>query len=462
MPDSKDYWKELLGDDAAQGPSGSVPPAGAGSPDDTGNGTPPAPADDTGSLQESGRFRDIPLTYQEPAAPDEGKYLTEEPNRQDQDDQDTGPENFRVDFDFDGEYRDAEVPNPIRFRREKRTGCVGGILYALFIICVGLAAAALLWLATTDIFGFGKETRSVEITIPDDYDIEQVTDILYENNIIKYKWLFKLYAKFSHAEEKISSGTYQIISSNDYFALVNGLTSSGGTLVETDLITIPEGFSMKQIFELLERNEVCSADELWECAANHDFDYSFLSRGTLGDRHRLEGFLFPDTYKFYVNDEPERVIDKFLANFKNRFSDEYMERAGELGYSVKQVLTIASMIEREAADDDERDLIASVIYNRLRDPDSFPYLQIDATIYYAIEETGEAFSLDIDSPYNTYTSTGLPPGPICSPGNASIRAALYPQETEYYYYALSTSGYHEFFTYRSAFEEFVNSDEYGG
>jgi UPF0755 protein len=198
------------------------------------------------------------------------------------------------------------------------------------------------------------------------------------------------------------------------------------------------------------------------CAANYDFDYSFLSRSTLGDRHRLEGFLFPDTYKFYVNDEPQRVIDKFLSNFKSRFSDEYMERAGELGYSVRQVLTIASMIEREAADDDERDMIASVIYNRLRDPDSFPYLQIDATIYYAIEETGEEFSLDIDSPYNTYTSTGLPPGPICSPGNASIRAALYPQDTDYYYYALSVSGYHEFFSYQSAFEEFINSEDFGG
>ena len=313
MPDSKDYWKELLGDDAAQEPSGSVPPAGAGSPDDPGNGTLPASPDDTGPLQDSGRFRDVPLTYQEPVGPDGGEYLTGEPT---QDDQDTGPENFRVDFDFDGEYRDAEVPNPIRFRREKRTGCVGGILYTLFILCVGLAAAALLWLATTDVFGFGKETRSVEITIPDDYDIEQVTDILYENNIIKYKWLFKLYAKFSHAEEKISSGTYEIISSYDYFALVNGLTSSGGTLVETDLITIPEGFTMKQIFELLEENAVCTADELWECAANYDFDYSFLSRRTLGDRHRLEGFLFPDTYKVYVNDEPERVIDKFLSFIK--------------------------------------------------------------------------------------------------------------------------------------------------
>jgi UPF0755 protein len=166
-------------------------------------------------------------------------------------------------FDFDGQYRARKAePHPSRLARS--APAAWGAFSSPVRHLRRLVAASLLWLATTDIFGFGKETRTVEITIPEDYDIEQVTDILYENNIIKYKWLFKLYAGFSHAEEKISAGTYQVISSYDYFALVTGLTASGGTLVETDLITIPEGFTMKQIFELLEKNDVCSADKLWD------------------------------------------------------------------------------------------------------------------------------------------------------------------------------------------------------
>ena len=375
---------------------------------------------------------------------------------------DTGKPEVDVDFDYDNEYVDENDDRPIKIRREKRSGCLGGILYALFIACVAFVGAALLWMATTDVFGFGKKQVPVEITIPDDCSINDVTNILYDNGIVKYKKLFNLYAKFSHAEEKIASGTYQVLASYDYFALVNGLTPDSGVLVETDFITIPEGYTLFKIFELLEQNEVCSAEELWKCAATYNFDYDFLDPSTLGQRTRLEGYMFPDTYKFYVNDKPERVIEKFLDNFDKKFDDEFRARAEELDYSINEILTIASMIEKEAADDEERDLIASVIYNRLNASDEFPWLQIDATIYYTIEQTGEEFSLEVDSPYNTYKIMGLPPAPIANPGMMSIRAALYPQDTSYYYYALHVDGYHEFFSSQSGFEEFVYSDEYGG
>jgi UPF0755 protein len=156
----------------------------------------------------------------------------------------------------------------------------------------------------------------------------------------------------------------------DYRALVYGMTDSGGTKVEID-VTIPEGYTLKQIFALMETNGVCTAEELWDAAANYDFDYDFLDSSTLGNEKRLEGYLFPDTYTCYVGDKPTRVINKMLSNFNNKFTDEYKERAAELGYSVADIINIAAMIEKEAANDEERANIASVIYNRLNSS-SFP------------------------------------------------------------------------------------------
>ena len=285
--------------------------------------------------------------------------------------------------------------------------------------------------------------------------------MLRKFGLIKYEKLFKLFCKVTHAEDKIKAGTYVLDTNYDYRAMVNGLRPSSGNLVETE-VTIPEGYTLTQIFNLLEEEEVCSKDKLAEAAANYDFDYDFLDSSTLGQAKRLEGYMFPDTYKFYVNDEPERVINKMLSNFNNKFTDEYKQMASDMGYSVRDIIIIASMIEKEAGADSDRDLISSVIYNRLNDSSDFPYLQIDATIYYAIEDTGEAFSTEVVSPYNTYNTAGLPAGPISNPGDASIRAALQPQDTSYYYYALNKSGTHEFFRTYDGFLEFVNSEEYGG
>lgn len=459
MSESKDYWKELLGDAYDEELMSKI--LSVTEPNDAPQDT--KESGDSGEKPQEVKDSDfveykLPRNDNDPMRMSPPRVAPAPVN----DTTDIGSENIKVDLDVDGQYSDPDSSKPIRVRREKRTGCLGGILYTLFIICVSLVGASLIWLATTDVFGFGKASNTVEVTVPDNFEMNDVTNILYDNGIIKYKKLFGLYAKLSHAQDKISSGTYQILSSYDYFAIVNGLTDDGGTLVETDLITIPEGYTLYKIFRLLEENDVCSADDLWATATSYDFDYDFLDRSTLGIKTRLEGYMFPDTYKFYVNDKPERVIEKFLDNFNKKFSDEFRARAEEIGRSYNEILTIASMIEKEAADDEERDLISSVIYNRLDNPDSFPWLQIDATIYYAIEQTGEEFSLDVDSPYNTYQIEGLPPMPIANPGMASIRAALYPQDTSYYYYALSVSGYHEFFSSQSGFLNFVDSDEYGG
>ena len=373
---------------------------------------------------------------------------------------DMGPKKFKIKFDFDSAYKDVPDERPLRLRREKRTGCVGGILYGAFVISISIVLAILMWMAAVDVLGFGAEDEQVNITVPAGFAIEDITDMLYDAGLIKYKFLFNIYAGFSSAEEKITAGSYVLNKNYDYRYIVQGMTARGGVRVETT-VTIPEGFTLAQIFTLLEDYGVCPASELWDAAANHDFNYSFLDKDTIGDRLRLEGFLFPETHNFYLDSTAVQVLTKLLREFNSRFSEEYVSRAEAMGYSIRDIIIIASMIEREAGDDEERPRIASVIYNRL-DSRDFPKLQIDATIHYAIAGTGRPFSTDIDHPYNTYLHEGLPPGPISNPGMASIRAALYPATTNEFYYALNKEGTHNFFRTRAQHEAFVNSDDYGG
>jgi UPF0755 protein len=320
--------------------------------------------------------------------------------------------------------------------------------------------ASLAWLAAVDVLGFGADDEEINFTVTKDFTMEDITEKLFDAELIKYKFLFNLYASFSSAEKKITAGAYVLNKNFDYRALVNGMTARGGARVE-NTVQIIEGYTMSQIFTLLEENDICAAEDLWRAARRYDFKYDFLSSETLGNELRLEGFLFPDTYKFYANSTPEQAISKMLGEFNRKFIEQYVERAEDMGYSIHDIVTIASMIEREAGSDEERPRIAAVIYNRLNNA-NFPLLQIDATIFYAIAGTGKPFSIDLDSPFNTYLYEGLPPGPIASPGIASIRAALYPASTDEYYYALSKSGTHEFFKTLEQQREFVQSSNYGG
>jgi len=375
-------------------------------------------------------------------------------------DLDIGNPNFKMKFDFESAYRDVPENKPLRLRREKRTGLVGGLLLATFIICVSIVLASIAWIATVDVLGFASEDVFVNVQVPTGFTIEGITDMLYEAELIRHKALFALYAEYSNAEEKISEGSYVLNKNYDYRALVQGMTARAGVRVETT-VTIPEGFTLAQIFSLLEAEGVCSAEELWRVATRHDFNFHFLDRSTLGNRLRLEGFLFPETYNFYMDSRPEQAIIRMLREFNRRFTEEYVERAEDMGYSIHEIIIIASLIEREAGDDDERSRIAAVIYNRLDSP-NFPRLEIDATIHYAISGTNIPFSTLLEHEFNTYANEGLPPGPIANPGIASIRAALYPDSTNEFFYALNRYGTHNFFTNYNDHVNFVNSDEYGG
>ncbi len=355
---------------------------------------------------------------------------------------------------------------PIRRKRRYRSGLRGGLMYFGFVICVSVILASVAWLAADDVLSLNKDYVEAEVYVGEKLDMKQLSTELYNKVLIKYPQLFRIFAKLMKAETKVEPGVYTLSSKLDYNAMVHAMHQSESGFEEraTVKVTIPEGKTLKQTFQILADHGVCPYETLLECAANYEFKYEFLTDIPYGIDTRLEGYLFPDTYEFYAPSDPEEAIEKFLDNFNSKFSAEMRLIAGESGYSLHEIVTVASLIEMEAGKDAERATIASVIYNRLNSS-YYPYLQIDATIQYALEERKESLTnadLQIDSPYNTYKYTGLPPGPIANPGLASIRAALEPESTGYYFYALNKSGSHNFFATQSQFEYFVNSSEFGG
>ena len=158
-------------------------------------------------------------------------------------------------------------------------------------------------------------------------------------------------------------------------------------------------------------------------------------------------------------DDPENVIGRFLRNFGTRLDEDVMYDIEHSGYTEQQIIIMASIVEAEAANDNERGKIASVIYNRLNNWET-PYLGMDSTVYYGALLQGATFTVELDSPYNTYNHPGLPVGPICNPGMNSIRAVLYPEETDYFYFATGVDGVNHFFTNEEDFTAFINSDQY--
>ena len=365
---------------------------------------------------------------------------------------------------------DEEKPEQTPQEPEKRQPRLPSGIRVLLYVCCVLAVSVLLavaaWRCADDVLSLTKDDTEVSVTVPDGATISQIAAELKGKNLVRYEWLFKAYCWISHAESKIEPGTYTLSGKYDYHALVaNMIEASPDRAVVS--VTIPEGYECKDIFALLDENGVCSYNALTETAATYEFDYEFLQDVAYGSENRLEGYLFPDTYEFYVGDDPENVIDKFLRNFNNKFTEDLYTALDELNVrlaeqmrangftepeitaaklSLNDLITVASLVEKETAKTSESASIASVIYNRLCSK-LYPCLEIDATIQYALGERKEVLSnadKGVISPYNTYTNAGLPAGPIANPGMSSIRAALYPSETKYFFYALGADGVHHF------------------
>ncbi|WP_139904699.1 endolytic transglycosylase MltG [Clostridium thermarum] len=311
------------------------------------------------------------------------------------------------------------------------------ILVPFLILILGICAFVYLFNAR-----YGKTINSGEeyFIIKSDLSFDKGVEQLAKRSIIRSEKAIDLYARFLKLKSNFKAGNYIIKGKSTIEDLLLKLQSG---ISDFKIITIPEGYSLYKIGEILENYGIISKNELLNASLS-DINPTDLILEQPDVIYDLEGYLFPDTYYIPIDADKNKIISIMYENFLRVFSEEYRERAKELGLTVNQVITVASLIEKEAANDAERAKIAGVIYNRLKI--NMP-LQIDAAVIYANTFGERSLNpitkahLKADSKYNTYVYKDLPPGPIASPGKPSIHAALYPETHDYLYYVAGPDGH---------------------
>lgn len=363
----------------------------------------------------------------------------------------------------------SEPEKPTKKVRKKRRFNWG--IYIAAVVLGSMLLAGIGWLLANDLCALDKGDETASVTIEEGDGVFKIASKLKKAGLIQFKGFFVLYEIISGAKDEIDPGTYELNTTMDYRSLVNNMYDPEAARRAEEglvLVTIPEGYNVMQIIDLLVENGISTREELVDAIANYDYgeEYSFIDPSLNGQLNRLEGYLFPDTYEFSTKKTAVYAVDTMLTNFVNRVDQNLLDEIEASSYNLRQIVTMASIIEKEAIGDyEERANISSVFHNRLEKDNAEVgnVLQSDATIYYALRVMGledSSFSTDLDSPYNTYKYGGLPAGPICNPSLASIRAAVEPNSTDYYYFAYGVDGVSHFFETYSEHLKFVNSDMY--
>ncbi|MBC8588465.1 endolytic transglycosylase MltG [Paratissierella segnis] len=299
------------------------------------------------------------------------------------------------------------------------------------------------------------DSNEIVIDIPQGSSINKISDLLYENGLIKSKFVFKLQARSSNVASKLKAGQYELNTNMDLNTIIEHLTK-GGKSGDTIRFTIPEGYELVQIADKLSEEGFVNKDKFIELTSNKDnFEdrYEFLKE--LDEGQSLEGYLFPSTYEIYKDAKEEDIVSKMLDEFDKVYKKDIMNKLDELDISLNEAVTLASIVEREAKVDSERPLVSAVFHNRL---DKGMMLQSCATVQYILGERKENLSTaetQTPSPYNTYINKGLPPGPIASPGEKSLIAAVNPADVDYLFFVLTgPDGTH---TFTTNYEDHMNA-----
>lgn len=278
--------------------------------------------------------------------------------------------------------------------------------------------------------------KNVEVEIPKGTSFRQVTEIFSHEHLISDKNLFLFIGRISRIDRKIRAGFYSINRSMNLLDLLKVLRK--GQIIEYE-VTIIEGDSLREVATKLSEEGIMQEEDFWQLASDKSFLASYII-----DAPSLEGYLYPDTYKIPKGMDAKEALGMMINKLREQYTEKLRKRAGEIGMSERDVLTLASIIEKEAATDEERPLISAVYHNRLRK--KIP-LQADPTAIYGIKSSKEKITsedLKRKTAYNTYVIKGLPPGPISSTGIKSIIAALYPADVTYIYFVSNNDGTHHF------------------
>lgn len=327
-------------------------------------------------------------------------------------------------------------------------------IFFIVVIVVSMALSIYAVFCMNDVLAITKTKSSVTVSLQEEVDsTSDAIDILADKGLIKCKNFCKLFAKY---REAYVGGPYQpgVYYLNGKMGLEGMLMTLQGDSSTSETVTLmfPEGSTLPEIVDKLVENDVCDRTALLSVINSTEFSYSLVSDLKAKEEvpYRLEGYLFPDTYEFYVGENASSVIKKFLANGDAKITDEDRKKAEKLGYSMYEIITIASIIQKEAGSDEQMKTISSVIHNRLSDKTNFPSIGCQSTSDYITNFVGPSLSstsAHTADYYLTYYSTdvtstvvGLPAGPICNPGMAAIEATLNPEDTSYYYFFHDTKG----------------------
>ncbi|MFV0401394.1 MAG: endolytic transglycosylase MltG [Oscillospiraceae bacterium] len=312
------------------------------------------------------------------------------------------------------------------------------IIMVLAVLAGSIFMAIFVLNSLSDIFGLNQEDKLYPVVVPEGADMETVADILGELGVVENPSIFKLYASLANKDVEVQPGEYEFNTNMGYDQIITQL-KVGDLEDKVVTITFFEYLTVEDIAKLLEENGVCEADAFLDYLDNTAVDYDFYA--DIPDNeyryHKLEGYVFPDTYEFYVPEKVSSVAKKFFDNFDNKITSDMLTRMKDMELTLDETLTLASIIQREADDPSEMRRVSSVFRNRLNNPTNFPNLQSDVTVFYVedyIKPHMTATNQDLYDAYNTYVCDGLPAGPICNPGVEAIKAALYPADTDYYYF----------------------------
>ncbi len=315
--------------------------------------------------------------------------------------------------------------------------------WSVLILVSGLVIAAAAWLAYDDLLryaatpaGAGGQTDSKIVTIEKGQNFRQATQVLLAQKLIEHPLKFRILGRLQGRDKQVQAGEYRLSADMSPGDILEVLVSGKVRLYR---FTVPEGSNLKQIAAIVETAGLVTRAEFLSAASDADF----LRKNGI-DAASFEGYLFPDTYLFPKNTAAREIIGVMLELLHAAFTETWKNRATEIGLSVHQVLTLASIIEKETGAPAERPIISAVFHNRLR---RGMRLETDPTVIYGIDDFDGNLTrkhLTTPTPYNTYQISGLPPGPIASPGRAAIEAALYPADTPFLYFVSKKDGTHQF------------------
>jgi len=332
-------------------------------------------------------------------------------------------------------------PRSTRIRRKRRSNA-GPILLGVLLVLAVLGTIYLIYSAAVRGDDVRAQEGPVKVEVVRGDTLSDVADKLEAARVIKSALVFKLQARYEGYGTQVQTGRYTFEQGQDTDMIFRKLAA--GKPVSTIAVTIPEGLTLEETAKIVANDSGVPAPEFQQAAHRTDYDYAFLEHPGI---KTTEGYLFPAKYDYEKGVTSPQIVDRLLSQYLiETQSLDVADAKDRLGLTEHELVTVASLIEKEAASPEEKPLVASVIYNRL---DRDMPLQVDATIQYALKRPKVNLSLHdlkVASPYNTYKNEGLPPGPICSPSRESLEAALNPEQTTYLYYVLKANGQSHFFT----------------